>query len=104
MLGIDISPAAGRAIKKATRQEQVAIVERITELREDPLAGTVKLVNYDVRRAIVRKPGVEARILYVHDDEKIEVLTVGQRNDDEVYKWLRQNYRTSKPGTNEHGY
>ncbi|MFB9242116.1 type II toxin-antitoxin system RelE/ParE family toxin [Massilia antarctica] len=42
------------------------------------------------RHAERRVDAGEYRIIYVDSDEEIEVLVIGKRNDDEVYKRLRQ--------------
>lgn len=95
MLAVSLSTTAARAIKKLdpTRQRQVA--QRIAELRNDPVTGSIKLVGYDIRRAKAGKGDVEMRILYNHDAETLEVLMVGSRDGDDIYNWLKRNY---KPG------
>lgn len=63
------------------------ISQKIQLLRQNPKQHDSKqLIGYDYLRA----DSGEYRIIYQFDDEILTVILIGKRNDDEVYRKLKQ--------------
>ena len=94
---IRIAPAAERAIGKLSAQIQVAVLDKLEELAEDPRpAGCEKvkeLAQYGVFRV---KVGKDYRILYQVKDEVAWILVVKVADRKEIYQRLADLKRLLK--------
>ena len=86
---IRIAPAAERAIGKLSAQIQVAVLDKLEELAEDPRPASCakirELASYGVYRIRV---GKDYRILYQVKDEAAWVLVVKVADRKEIYQRL----------------
>ena len=91
MLKIDITKSAGKFIKKLPPKQFRQVVSTIFALRENPIPHDSKqLIGYpEYHRADIG----EYRIIYKYNSEILSIVLVGKRNDDEVYRQLKQSYR-----------
>lgn len=89
MLKVDIFDPAKDFIKSQTLDRQKQIAKKINMLRESPTSGETKpLVGYD----FLRTRCGDYRIIHDNDGETLNVLLVGLRDDDAVYKELKRLY------------
>ena len=97
MYEIRISPAAERAIGKLPAPVQVAILEKLEQLSEDPRAANCEKVRELAQYGVFRvRVGKDYRILYQVKDQTawILVLKVGDRK--EIYERLADLKRLLK--------
>lgn len=90
MLKIDFSSSAIKFLKKLSGKPAKQIKKKLEELRVNPYPqDSSKLVGYPYHRV----DQGEYRIVYIVNDETLEIKAVGKRNDDEVYKKLKRSER-----------
>ena len=86
---VRIAPAAERAIRKLPARTQVAILDRLDQLSDEPRPPDCEkvkaLAQYDVFRVKVEK---DYRILYQVKDDVAWVLVVKIADRKEVYRRL----------------
>ena len=86
---VRIAPAAERAIRKLLARTQVAILDRLDQLADEPRPPDCEkvkaLAQYDVFRVKVEK---DYRILYQVKDDVAWVLVVKIADRKEVYRRL----------------
>lgn len=88
MLNIDFSSSAVKFLKKLSGKPAKQIKKKLEELRINPYPqDSSKLVGYRYYRV----DSGEYRIIYVVNNDVLEIKVVGKRNDDEVYKTLRRS-------------
>ena len=94
---IRIAPAAERAIGKLSAPVQVAILDRLEELAQDPRPADCEkvreLAQYGVFRVRVRK---DYRILYQVKDERALILVLKVADRKEIYQRLADLKRLLK--------
>ena len=89
MLRIDIWPEAQDFIKTLSRKHKRQISARIYKLAEDPLPSQSKLLQgFPLRRL---RAGIY-RIVYFVDGNVLKVPLIDHRNDDRIYRRLRQQF------------
>ncbi len=93
MLKVNFSRQAAKFIKKLSAKHARQIATKITELRSNPYPqDSIKLKGYPYYRT----DSGEYRIIYQVEagyqveGSVLEILLIGKRNDDEVYKQLRR--------------
>ena len=88
MLTINISKHAQKFLEKVPLKHARQLKSKIQALMVNPLPpDTKQLVDYFPYR---RADQGEYRIIYKVENEILYVVLVGKRNDDEVYKRMRQ--------------
>jgi mRNA interferase RelE/StbE len=88
MLNIDFSSNAIKFLKKLSGKPAKQIKKKMTDLQRNPYPqDSSKLVGYPYHRV----DQGEYRIIYLVNDETLEIKAVGKRNDDEVYKKLKRS-------------
>ncbi len=94
---IRIAPAAERAIGKLSASVQVAILDKLEELAEDPRPADCEkvreLAQYSVFRVRVRK---DYRLLYQVKDETAWILVLKVADRKEIYQRLADFKRLLK--------
>lgn len=87
MLKINFTRRVENFLKNLQSKQAKQIAKKIMELRCNPFPQDVKkLINTSYMRADVG----EYRIIYFSDKEVLNVVLVGKRNDNEVYKELKR--------------
>lgn len=88
MLKINLSKSAGKFLAKLQAKQARQLGTKIQDLRKDPSPpqDSSQLKGYPYRRADMG----EYRIIYSVSEDTLQILIVGKRNDDEVYKKLRR--------------
>lgn len=87
MLEVNLSRQSAKFIKKLIPKHAKQVALKIIELRNDPYPhDSLKLKGYDYHRADIG----EYRIVYRIEESILEILLVGKRNDDDVYKKLKR--------------
>ena len=98
MLSLQASKQAQKFLSKLPPKQQRQIAEKIQSLRVDPFPGDSKFLKgyAPFHRATIG----EYRIVYKveQDDQLLLVTIIGKRNDDQVYKLLRQRMSASGCG------
>ncbi len=85
MLKVNFSRQSVKFIKKLSAKHARQVSGKITELRRNPYPqDSRKLKGYSYHRTDIG----EYRIVYQVEAKIIEILLIGKRNDDEVYKQL----------------
>ena len=90
MLKINISRQAKKFLK-IKRQPKInkQIANKICELRVNPKPqDSSDLTGYPFKRV----DAGEYRIIYIVENDILEILIIGKRNDDEVYKVLKRQF------------
>lgn len=83
---IDLSRQAARFLADLPKKQARQIAEKVMALEQEPEpAGSLVLKGYAPLRRL--KAG-EFRIVYRLDGEVVQVLVIGRRNDDDVYRML----------------
>jgi mRNA interferase RelE/StbE len=86
-----ITPTAERAIRKLPARIQVAVLDRLEQLTDDPRPAdcekVTELGSYGVFRVKVAK---DYRVLYQVRDKVMQVLVVKVANRNEVYQRLHE--------------
>jgi mRNA interferase RelE/StbE len=94
---IRIAPAAERAIGKLSAQLQVAVLDRLEELAEDPRPATCEKVKELAQYGVFRvKVGKDCRVLYQVKDEVARILVVKVGDRKEIYQRLADLKRLLK--------
>ena len=89
MLKVNLSHQSAKFIKKLSTKHARQVATKITELRSNPYPqDSLKLKGYSYQRTDVG----EYRIVYQVEAEILEILLIGKRNDDEVYKQLKRKF------------
>ena len=89
MLRVNLSRQSAKFIKKLIAKHARQVAAKITELRNNPYPqDSIKLKGYAYHRADIG----EYRIVYQVEESVLEILLIGKRNDDEVYKKLKRNF------------
>ena len=87
MLKLNLSRQAAKFIKKLPPKQAKQIARKIVELRNNPYPhDSISLKGYPYRRTDIG----EYRIIYYIEANILEILIIGKRNDDEVYKKLKR--------------
>ncbi len=87
MLRIDIARRVEKFQARLPSKHRRQIAERILALAAEPAAQDTKALHgSDFRRADMG----EYRIVYRVADRTLQVVLVGKRNDDEVYRQLKR--------------
>lgn len=86
---IRIAPGAERAIGKLSAQIQVAVLDKLEELAEDPRPPACEKVKELAQHGVFRvKVGKDHRILYQVKDEAAWILVVKVADRKEIYQRL----------------
>ena len=94
---IRIAPAAERAIGKLSAQIQVAVLDKLEELAEDPRPSACEKVKELAQCGVFRvKVGKDHRILYQVKDEVALILVVKVADREEIYQRLADLKRLLK--------
>jgi mRNA interferase RelE/StbE len=89
MLKLDIKRAAFDFLKEMQLKPFRQVMLNILKLAENPYPqDSKKLEGYDFHRTDVG----EYRVVYIVEGEVLTVVLVGKRNDDTVYKKLKNLY------------
>ncbi len=89
MLRLNLSHKASKFLKKLPSKQAQQIALKIQQLRQDPYPqDSIKLKGFPFRRADLG----EYRIIYYIQADILEILIIGKRNDDEVYKQLKRQF------------
>jgi mRNA interferase RelE/StbE len=89
MLKFNLSRQASKFIKTLPLKQAKQIAVKIVELRNNPYPhDSILLKGYPYRRTDIG----EYRIIYHVEAEILQILIIGKRNDDEVYKQLKRSY------------
>lgn len=88
MLKLDMHPKVLKFVKELPPKQFKQVTSAIFDLTENPLANDVILVKG--YQGIKRKDVGEYRIVFEHDNVLLFVWVIDKRNDDAVYKSLRQ--------------
>jgi len=87
MLNIDFSTQAIKYLKKLSGKPAKQIKKKLSELRINPYPqDSAKLLGYPFHRV----DQGEYRIIYIVNDDTLEIKIVAKRNDDEAYKKLQR--------------
>ncbi len=87
MLKVNFSRQAAKFIKKLPIKHAKQIAIKITELRNHPYPqDSIKLKGYSYYRVSIG----EYRLIYCVEVDVLEILLIGKRNDDQVYKELKR--------------
>jgi len=87
MLTLDIKPQPANFIKELPSKQCKQLYVAILELMKNPTPpDSAKLKGYD---NLYRKDVGEFRIIYRFDNTHLFVSLAGKRNDDDIYKKLR---------------
>jgi mRNA interferase RelE/StbE len=88
-MNLDMTKQALKAAKKLDAKQFRQVISAVLALMENPEphdSQILKGASRGERRIDVR----EYRVIYAVKDNLVEVLVIGQRNDDDVYKiWER---------------
>ena len=88
-----IYPDAAKFISELEPKRFKQIVSKILSLLKEPKPrDSQELKGYSFHRV---DSGVY-RVIYAFTEEVVTVVIVGKRNDDEVYKELKRNYKQDK--------
>lgn len=88
MLKLDVTKQATRFFRPLPAKQYRQIFNKILALMEDPEpSDSSPLVGYPYRRADVG----EYRVIYRVEEDCLKVVLVGKRNDDEVYRQLKNH-------------
>lgn len=91
MLPINFSKHAENFLRKAPIKHAKQIVGRIRQLAENPNDGsTAELKGFAPHRRL--KSG-EYRVIYLIEQNVLQILIIGKRNDDEVYDQLKRHLK-----------
>ncbi len=89
MLKVNLSRQTAKLLKKLSTKHARQIATKITALRSNPYPhDSLKLKGYSFYRTDIG----EYRIVYEVEEETLEILLIGKRNDDEVYKQLKRKF------------
>jgi mRNA interferase RelE/StbE len=87
MLTLDIKPQPANFIKDLPSKQCKQVYVAILELMKNPRPhDSEKLQGFD---GLYRKNVGEYRIIYRFDNIHLFIILIGKRNDDEIYKALR---------------
>jgi mRNA interferase RelE/StbE len=87
MLRINLSRQATKRLKKLPAKHARQVATKITELKTNPYPqDSIKLKGYSYHRVDIG----EYRIVYLVEEQILEILLIEKRNDDEVYKQLKR--------------
>ncbi len=87
MLKINLAKRVIKFIQLLPPKQAKQIAQKLTALRADPLPSDYKkLLNSHYMRVDIG----EYRVVYQFNDDMLEIILVGKRNDDEVYKKLER--------------
>ncbi|NBV76511.1 MAG: type II toxin-antitoxin system RelE/ParE family toxin [Methylococcaceae bacterium] len=87
MRKLDIAKRAERFLKILPPKQGKQIAQKLLSLLADPYpVDSKKLVNTD----LFRVDSGEYRIIYAVSEAIVQIILVGKRNDDEVYRKLRK--------------
>ena len=86
MLKLDAHPAAVRFLESLPPKQYRQVMRRVFALMDEPRPHDAKALHGVPYR---RVDAGEYRIVYEVDGELLRLVTVGKRNDAEVYRGLR---------------
>ena len=84
----NISDSVLKALPRLPKKHLRQVLTAIVELTHDPQPHDAKPLTGDKYKGFWRKTVGEYRIIYRFDDDLIDIMVVGKRNDDEVYKQM----------------
>ena len=88
MLKLELDRNIDKFLSRIPIKHAGQISKKIQLLRSNPKPPDAKQLNgYDLLRA----DSGEYRIIYQFDKEKLYIVLIGKRNDDEVYKILKRH-------------
>lgn len=87
MLKINISNQAQKFLKNIHIKHGKQLSKKIMELRSNPAPNDCKKIS---GYPFVRVDCGEYRIIYTFDKITLEIILIGKRNDDQVYKNLKK--------------
>ncbi len=89
MLNLNLSKQSVKFIKKLPSKQHRQVVNKVLELLTDPSpSDSKKLVGYPFHRVDIG----EYRIIYRKEENLIKVTLIEKRNDDAVYKLLKNKH------------
>lgn len=89
MLRLNISRKASKFLTKLPLKQAKQIALKIQQLRQDPFPqDSINLKGFPFRRTDMG----EYRIIYDIQADVLEILIIGKRNDDDVYKQLKRKF------------
>ncbi len=88
MLKIDLSKQAENFLRKLPAKHAKQIPERIRALASDP--DSVQSAEPKGHSPLMRMRSGEYRVIYAITGDTLEILIVGKRNDDKVYKLVER--------------
>ena len=87
MLKLELDRNIDKFLSRIPVKHSSQISKKIQLLRSNPKPHDAKqLIGYNLLRA----DSGEYRIIYQFDEEKLYIVLIGKRNDDEVYKLLKR--------------
>ena len=87
MLKIDVFKPARDFLEKVPAKHRAQLVAKLLDLRREPYPpGSKALAGYPFHRV---RAG-DYRVVYVVVADTLNVLVIGRRNDDEIYRQLRR--------------
>ena len=87
MLRVNFSRQSAKFIKKLSAKHTRQVAGKIIDLRSNPYPpDSRKLKGYSYHRTDIG----EYRIVYQVEERVLEILLIGKRNDNEVYKQLKR--------------
>ncbi|MDO8954083.1 MAG: type II toxin-antitoxin system RelE/ParE family toxin [Gammaproteobacteria bacterium] len=91
MFKINLSRQAQKSLQNLPAKQAKQIAQKLMDMRENPRPNDSKKL---VGSAFVRADSGEYRIIYDINikAQTLEILIIGKRNDDEVYRKLRQKH------------
>lgn len=88
MLKLDMHPKVLKFIKELPPKQFKQVASAIFDLTENPLVNDV--ISIKGYQGLKRKDVGEYRIVFEHSDSALFIWVIDKRNDDAVYKLLRQ--------------
>jgi mRNA interferase RelE/StbE len=88
MLRLKLTKDAGSFIAKRQPKHQRQIAAKIQTLRNDPTPSDSKALKGN--EGFMRSDIGEYRIIYRVDSDILQVVIIGKRNDDEVYRRFKR--------------
>ncbi len=77
-------------IKSLASKQYKQVAGAIFDLCKNPNQNDVIFLKGYEKEKLKRKDVGEFRVVFKHDETRLIIIVVGKRNDDDVYKLLRQ--------------
>jgi mRNA interferase RelE/StbE len=88
MLQINFTKQAEKFLRKIPSKHAKQIAKKIMSIRENPLPNDSKKL---IDTAYLRTDVGEYRIIYLVEENILNILLIGKRNDGEVYRKLKRS-------------